>query len=162
MNQTILDWGNAIVSGFNYNRYWKIHDKLEKCSSPKLLKYFYMLYLKRIEAKQCSSLGHKIDIVPHFDSHPYLPHGLKGIFISNRSSFGKNCRIYQNVTVGIKYPNVLIGAHVGDNVIIGAGAIIIGSVHIGSNVKIGAGAVVTHDIPDNCTVVGNPARIIQH
>ena len=43
---------------------------------------------------------------------------------------------------------------------VGAGAIIIGNVHIGSNVKIGAGTVLTKSVPDNCTVVGNPAKII--
>ena len=44
---------------------------------------------------------------------------------------------------------------------VGANAVVLGGVHIGNNVKIGAGAVVTKDIPDNCTVVGNPARIVK-
>lgn len=50
---------------------------------------------------------------------------------------------------------------IGDNVTVCAGAIIVGGVHIGNNVTIGAGAVVVKDIPDNCTVVGNPMRVIQ-
>ena len=48
----------------------------------------------------------------------------------------------------------------GDNVDVGANVVVIGGVRIGNNVKIGAGSVVTKDVPDNCTVVGNPARII--
>ncbi len=47
---------------------------------------------------------------------------------------------------------------VGDNVMIGAGAVILGNIKIGNNVQIGANAVVTHDIPDNCVAVGVPAR----
>ena len=162
MRDEILEKANEIVSGFHQKKYWRIHDKLERGTDPKLLLYYYLLYLKRTEAKQCSSFGHRIDCGPHFDSHPMLPHGLKGIFIATSSSFGKNCCIYQHVTVGIKGHYERGGAQFGDNVLIGAGANIIGAIHIGSNVKIGAGAVVTHDVPDNCTVVGNPARIILH
>lgn len=50
---------------------------------------------------------------------------------------------------------------IGDNVTIGANAVIIGDIMIGNNVTIGAGAVVTKSIPDNCIVVGNPARVIK-
>ena len=76
-------------------------------------------------------------------------------------SIGKNFLVHQNVTVGrgkkINGNDVPI---IGDNVFIGTGAIIIGGIHIGNNVKIGAGALVNKDVPDNCTVVGNPMRII--
>jgi maltose O-acetyltransferase len=50
---------------------------------------------------------------------------------------------------------------IGDNVFIGAGTIVLPNVSIGNNVIIGAGSVVSHDIPDNCVVVGSPARIIK-
>lgn len=78
-----------------------------------------------------------------------------GTYISGR--LGRNCTVLQNVTIG--------GAHghspvLGDNVYVGAGAIIIGDVHIGNNVTIGAGAIVVNDIPDNCTVVCDKAHII--
>ena len=49
---------------------------------------------------------------------------------------------------------------IGDNCLIGAGAVIVGDITIGSNVKIGAGAVVSSDVPDNCTVVSQPMRIL--
>lgn len=87
-----------------------------------------------------------------------LPHGLHGIFISRYARIGENCWIYQNVTIGEinrKAPAI------GDNCLIGAGAAVVGGITIGSNVKIGAGAVVNTDIPDNCTVVSQPVRIIE-
>ena len=49
---------------------------------------------------------------------------------------------------------------IGDNCLIGAGAVLIGDIKIGSFVKIGAGAVVNTDIPDHCTVVSQPVRIL--
>jgi serine O-acetyltransferase len=69
--------------------------------------------------------------------------------------------IYQNVTLGAKsngggYASPTIG----DNVMIGAGVAILGNVNIGNNVLIGANAVVVSDVPDNCTVVGIPAKIV--
>lgn len=50
---------------------------------------------------------------------------------------------------------------IGDNVEINAGAVIVGSVHIGNYVRIGANAVVIQDVPDNCTVVGVPAKVVK-
>lgn len=88
---------------------------------------------------------------------PTLPHGLQGIFISRYARVGENCRIYQNVTVGEvdrKAPRI------GDNCLIGAGAVLIGDIRIGDRVKIGAGAVVHTDVPDGCTVVPQAARIL--
>lgn len=87
-----------------------------------------------------------------------LPHGLHGIFISRYAQIGENCCIYQNVTIG----EVDRGAPViGNHCLIGAGAVIIGGIKIGNAVKIGAGAVVSTDIPDNCTVVSAPMRMIE-
>lgn len=86
-----------------------------------------------------------------------LPHGLQGIFISRYATVGENCWIYQNVTIGEVDQKAPV---IGDDCLIGAGAVIIGGVKIGNHVKIGAGAVVCTDIPDGCTVVSQPARII--
>lgn len=77
-------------------------------------------------------------------------------------SIGKNATVLPLVMVGRKSPDADIeNCRVGDNVYFGTGAIIMCPVNIGDNVIIGAGAVVTKDIPSNCTVAGNPARIIK-
>lgn len=89
----------------------------------------------------------------------FLGHA-RGMVVNPETIIGDNCTILQRVTIG--GPGVVIG----DNVLIGAGAQIISrknkqkGISIGNNVKIGAGTVVVDDVPDNCTVVGNPMRIL--
>lgn len=87
-------------------------------------------------------------------------HGYSTIIFCH--SMGKNCTVYQNVTIGRgKKINGIDVPIIGDNVTIYAGAIVIGGVHIGDNVKIGAGAVVVKDVPENTTVVGSTIRMIK-
>lgn len=84
-----------------------------------------------------------------------IAHGI-GIVIHQNSTIGKKTKIYQNVTIGSGN-----GPKIGENCILGCGCAILGDITIGNNVKVGANAVVLQDIPDNCTVVGVPARIIE-
>jgi serine O-acetyltransferase len=86
-----------------------------------------------------------------------IQHGFSTIIAAK--SIGKNFWINQQVTIG--YTNDYDCPVIGDNVTINAGAIVIGDIKIGNNSIIGAGAVVTKNVPPNCTVVGNPARIIK-
>lgn len=75
---------------------------------------------------------------------------------------GRNVTIRQLTTLGnLGKKDVTALADIGDNVDMGVNVTIIGNVKIGDNVKIGAGAVITKDVPDDCTVVGNPAYIIR-
>jgi serine O-acetyltransferase len=90
-------------------------------------------------------------------------HGFSTIIYAK--SIGKNCSIRQQITIG-NLGNRDIGKldnlpTIGDNVEVGAGAIIIGNIKIGNNVIIGAGSVVTKDVPENCSVAGVPAYIIR-
>ena len=73
------------------------------------------------------------------------------------------CRIYQNTTFGSngKDGNGDDAPTIGNNVVIGAGAVIIGGITIGDNVMIGANSVVLESIPSNVTVVGIPAKIVK-
>lgn len=84
-----------------------------------------------------------------------------GVVIGAGSEIGKNTIIRQNVTIGGKNVNgQFVCPIVGDNVMIGAGAVLLGKIRIGNNVQIGANSVVLDDVPDNVTVVGAPARIV--
>jgi serine O-acetyltransferase len=82
------------------------------------------------------------------------------IVINENVNIGSNCTIRQGVTIGSKKRNDDVPT-IGDNVEIGAGAIIIGSIKIGNNVIIGANALVINDVPANHIAVGVPARILQ-
>lgn len=89
-------------------------------------------------------------------------HGL-GCVTLQTVYIGKNCVIFQNVTFGNTWSGKAaqknVGYYiVGDNVLIGAGAVILGNIRIGNNVQIGANAIVTHDVPDNCVAVGIPVK----
>ena len=90
----------------------------------------------------------------------FIDHGM-GVVIGETTEIGENVTLYQGVTLGgtgketgKRHPTI------GDNVIVSAGAKVLGSMEIGDNVKIGAGAVVLDSVPDNCTVVGIPGRVV--
>ena len=99
-----------------------------------------------------------------FQGEPCFPHGMKNIFISGGAKIGTNCIIFQNVTIGsvTLIDSKSLGAPIiGDNVYIGAGAVIVGNVRIGNNVRIGANAVVHKDVADNSTVIVQDQRVIE-
>ena len=83
-----------------------------------------------------------------------------GIVISGDAVFGDDCRIRNGVTVGLRYTNQRGSPVIGNRVDIGAGAKVLGPIHIGDEVAIGANAVVITDIPSNSIAVGVPARIL--
>lgn len=83
--------------------------------------------------------------------HPYAT-------ILNAESIGVNFSCMHCTTLGKKGDNRPV---IGDNVSLGCNVTIIGGVHIGNNVTVGAGSVVVKDVPDNCIVAGNPAKVIR-
>jgi serine O-acetyltransferase len=91
----------------------------------------------------------------------FIDHG-SGVVIGETSEIGDNCTIYQNVTLGgtgkdtgKRHPTL------GNNVMVGAGARILGPLKVGDNSKIAANAVVLCEVPPNCTAVGVPARVVK-
>ena len=91
----------------------------------------------------------------------FIDHG-DGVVIGETTDIGDNVTLYQGVTlggtgkdVGKRHPTI------GSNVTIGAGAKVLGPFTVGDNSKIGASAVVLKAVPPNCTVVGNPGRIVR-
>lgn len=91
-----------------------------------------------------------------------FPHPV-GIVINKNAKIGRNCTIWQNVTIGDGCSKKNGGKCpiIGDNVQICAGSIIIGDITIGHNAIIGAGSVVVKDVPPNATVVGSSAKVIK-
>lgn len=91
----------------------------------------------------------------------FIDHGT-GVVIGETAIVGDNVTLYQGVTLGgtgkeqgKRHPTI------GNNVMIGSGAKVLGNITIGDNCKIAAGAVVLHDVPPNCTVVGVPGRVVK-
>jgi serine O-acetyltransferase len=91
----------------------------------------------------------------------FIDHGM-GVVIGETTEIGENVTLYQGVTLGgtgkekgKRHPTI------GNNVVIGAGAKVLGNITIGDDVKIGAGSVVVESIPPNCTVVGVPGEIVR-
>lgn len=95
----------------------------------------------------------------NIDQEVYFCHNAFGVVINPLSKIGGGTTIQHSVTIGELETHE--APVIGRNVFIGARAMILGPIHIGNNVKIGAGAVVLHDVPDNCTVVGVPAKIVR-
>jgi serine O-acetyltransferase len=90
----------------------------------------------------------------------FIDHGM-GVVIGETAEIGEDVTIYQGVTLGgtgketgKRHPTI------GDGVIIGTGASVLGSVTVGEGAKIGAGSIVIKDVPPNSTVVGNPGRAV--
>jgi serine O-acetyltransferase len=90
----------------------------------------------------------------------FIDHGM-GVVIGETTEIGDDVLIYQNVTLGgtgnergKRHPTI------GNNVVIGTGAKVLGGIRIGDNARIGAGAVVVHPVPDNSTVVGIPGHVV--
>jgi serine O-acetyltransferase len=91
----------------------------------------------------------------------FIDHGM-GVVIGETAEIGDDVLIYQGVTLGgtgneqgKRHPTI------GNNVVIGTGAKILGSIKIGDDVKIGAGSVVVRPVPDHSTVVGIPGRVVR-
>ena len=91
----------------------------------------------------------------------FIDHGM-GVVIGETSEIGDDCLFYQGVTLGgtgnekgKRHPTL------GNRVVVGTGAKILGSIRIGDDVKVGAGSVVVHPVPDKSTVVGIPGRVVR-
>ncbi len=92
----------------------------------------------------------------------FIDHGM-GTVIGETAEIGKNCTLFHNVSLGgtghhegKRHPTI------GNNVLIGTGATLLGPIKVGNNVKIGAEAfVINRNVPSNCTVVGAPGRIVK-
>lgn len=137
---------------------WRLRERIRHCRFQPLRRVYLILYYLYL-SKYGSFIGHTAE----FASMPCFPHGFHGVFISGGTKIGKNCVIFQQVTIGanpIPFSKTTGIPSIGENCYIGAGAVIVGSIRIGNNCRIGANCTVASDIPDNSVVVAPPARVI--
>lgn len=125
-----------------------------------ILFFWYLLFYRVVvEWFMCVELSWKTNVGPGLS----IWHG-SGLVIHPDTIIGSNFTARQCTTIGIKqdasgqYSSV--APVIGNNVDVGSNSVIVGPVTIGHNVKVGAGSVVVKSVPENATVVGNPARII--
>lgn len=119
----------------------------------KSLLFFCVIWQKGIEILTGISIPYTVTIGHSF----YIGH-FGNIIINATAVIGNNCNISQGVTIGVSGRGVKRGVpKIGDNVYIGANAVISGSIIIGDDVVIGANSLVINDVPDAITVVGVPA-----
>lgn len=142
-----------LYSGYKALRSHRRAHRLLQNGHPLLARWVSQRCVRRtnIEIHPAATIGRRF----------FIDHGT-GVVIGETTEIGDDCTIYQGVTlggtgkdVGKRHPTL------GNNVMVGAGAKVLGPIRIGNNVRIAAGAVVLTDIPDNCTAVGIPARVVR-
>lgn len=147
------DWEVLLYPSFRAMISYRIAHKLYENGH-----YFLARYLSQRSARKT---GIEIHPGAQIGEGLFIDHG-HGVIIGETAIIGNNVTIYQGVTLGgngketgKRHPTI------GNNVMISAGAKVLGSFEIGDNTKIGAGSVVLSPVPSNCTVVGVPGRIVK-
>ncbi len=143
----------------------KYHTGLQAVS---MYRESHELWLKG-EKDKAREINYKAHQLTGCDIHPgatigkrfFIDHAT-GVEIGETTEIGDDVSIYQGVTLGgvstnkgKRHPTI------GNHVVVGCNASVLGAIRIGNNVRIGAGSVVLKDVPDDCTVVGVPGRIVR-
>ena len=144
-------------AGFRFTYY------MRRCAYARertLLKYTLFPFYKWRKDRAGGRLGAEIYDLTPIGKGLHIAHS-GCIIIHSGAVLGENVSISQGVTIGqtLKNGEVLVPV-IGDNVYIAPGAKVIGGIHVGNNVAIGANAVVNKDVPDNAVVAGVPARVL--
>lgn len=114
------------------------------------IKLKFLSYITGIQIVDGTDIGGGIRVIHH-----------GSVVITRGAKIGRNLTLHQGVTIGKNFGGKRCGyPSIGDNVIIFPNTVVIGKITIGSNVIIGAGSVVINDVPNNCVIAGNPAKII--
>ncbi len=159
---TIRDRDPAAGSNFEV---WWLYNGYKALRSHRRANWLYKhgrRLLARWQSQRCvKRTGIEIHPAATIGKRFFIDHGT-GVVIGETTEIGDDCTIYQGVTLGgtgkdqgKRHPTL------GNNVMVGAGAKVLGPITIGNNVRIAAGAVVLTDIPDNCTAVGIPAKVVR-
>jgi len=148
------DWGSQgfwVMIVYRFGR-WRYTIKSAMIRKPFSL--FYKILYKFIQVITGIELPCEVSVGKNFRIDHF-----GGVIISGFASFGDNCVIRDGVTVGLRRVDDPVAPKIGNNVDFGTGAKVLGGITIGDNVAIGANAVVLEDVPSNAIAVGVPARI---
>lgn len=157
----LTDFLHVYQSSFNQNKYWRRRLYLQNRTAGLggVLSKYYIIWCRRYEAKRNANTGIGLpDFCCKMEGKVNFPHGLNGIIIARNVIIGKDVTIFQHVTIAESKRTAF--TVIEDNVMIGAGAVILNNVRIGRGASIGANAVVVNDVPAGTTAVGVPAHII--
>ncbi len=147
-----------LVPGYRYTFFMRLAGYLRKLKNP-TARVGHML-ARILMIRTGVRYGIDIPYNTEIDDGLYIGHH-GGIVVSHETKIGRNCNINQGVTIGKTYGGKHPGTPIiGNNVYLGPGSKVIGGITIGDNVMVGANAVVTSPVPDNAVVVGVPARVV--
>src|SRR5579875_40043 len=146
--EIVLCYSGLHAVGFHRVAHWFYHRKfyvMARCISQ------FARFLTGIEIHPGARIGRRL----------FIDHGL-GVVIGETAEIGDDVLLYQGVTIGgtggergKRHPTI------GNRVVVGTGASVLGNIRLGDGVKVGAGSVVVHSVPENSTVVGIPARVVR-
>lgn len=144
---------------FLFNPCYRISIHYRRCKYLSTHKTLWLLYqLERYLYNRCC-VKYGCDIPSHVDIGPGFrmdhPHG---VVINSKAIIGSNFTIKSGAIIGANNHGVPV---IGDNVLVGVHALIIGNIRIGNNVDIGAGAIIVHDVPENAVMVCDAAHILK-
>lgn len=152
--KTVFLWDVFFDPGLLF-LYW--FRKAQNSNSKSLIGIFNRLMLRRYQIKY----GFQISAKTEIDGGLYLGHW-GAIVVNPNAKIGKNCNLAQGVTIGQTNRGERKGVpEIGDNVWIGANAVIVGGITIGNNVLVAPNAYVNEDVEDNSIVIGNPMKVIK-
>jgi serine O-acetyltransferase len=127
-----------------------------------IFRYSLFIIARLIYQYYSSRFGIEIPFRTKIGPGLYIGH-FNGIVIHYECVIGKNCNLLQNVTIGRSFRGDKKGVPtIGNNVFFGPGAVVFGDIKIGDNVAVGANAVVLKNVPDNAVVVGVPSKIVSY
>ena len=139
--------------GFRFTFWFRLH---QCASANRPIRSILTLLVLR----QALKTGIQINPGASIGESLYIPH-FGGIVINPYAVIGKNCYLSHNVLIGKVHTGKRMGVPViGNDVFIGAGAVILGDIKIGDNAAIGANSVVINDVPANTFVAGSPAKVV--
>ena len=151
---SILHWYQFDM---NYQLYWRLRLYIQNGRGK--FRNLALIFVRHCESRRNSTTG--TGLYPNcciIKSPLIMPHGMIGIVIGRNAVIGSNVTVNQHVTIAEADKNKK--TIIEDDVMLGAGAVILNNVHIGKGARIGANAVVTKDVPMGATAIGVPAKIL--